>query len=677
MKKGLLVFFTLLTMHGFAQDVLMQNGSINVCSGTFYDSGGEFGNYSNNESLIFTICPETTGERVKLDFLEFSTQLNADLLTIYDGDSTSSSIINIFSGALSPGLIVASLNNPTGCLTIAFTSNNSGATYGWAAIVSCTTPCQDITAQLDSTVPLPNNEGIIEVCTEEPITLNGSGIFEVDGTGASYSWTLGDGNTASGESVTVSYDSPGVYLLNLDITDTNTDNYAQGCPNTNTINQVIRVSGKPDFTGTQANDDTLCFGESTIIEGVVTPLTLIYNCPPPESQETFLPDGNGAAYYTCINVTCFEPDAVLTDVSQIFDICLNLEHSFAGDLDITLISPNGQEVLLKDHLNEGGTYIGGANDDNSEAPGVGADYCFSMNGTVTLENAPTIIAGTPPAPSYTPGTYLPEGTFETLLGSPLNGEWCIEIIDNISIDNGYIFSWELNFDESVPQEDFSFIPSITSQSWDPDPSITEINGNSITVSPEGSGEFCYTYRTVDVFGCEFTEEVCINVANEDQQPITYYLDSDNDGYGDANNFIIECLPFEPNGYSANNLDCDDTNDTINPAAQDSVGNEIDENCDGVDGDILNIEEFNFGNISIKPNPFEAKIKVNLPLSLNGNELDIKLYDLNGRIVYNKNHTSIEGVISINNLNNLTRAIYFIKISDKETGLSVTKKIIKK
>ena len=203
MKKGLLVFFTLLTMHGFAQDVLMQNGSINVCSGTFYDSGGEFGNYSNNESLIFTICPETTGERVKLDFLEFSTQLNADLLTIYDGDSTSSSIINIFSGALSPGLIVASLNNPTGCLTIAFTSNNSGATYGWAAIVSCTTPCQDITAQLDSTVPLPNNEGIIEVCTEEPITLNGSGIFEVDGTGASYSWTLGDGNTASGESVTV------------------------------------------------------------------------------------------------------------------------------------------------------------------------------------------------------------------------------------------------------------------------------------------------------------------------------------------------------------------------------------------------------------------------------------------------------------------------------------------
>ena len=404
---------------------------------------------------------------------------------------------------------------------------------------------------------------------------------------------------------------------------------------------------------------------------------MIYNCPPPESQETFLPDGNGAAYYTCINVTCFEPDAVLTDVSQIFDICLNLEHSFAGDLDITLISPNGQEVLLKDHLNEGGTYIGGANDDNSEAPGVGADYCFSMNGTVTLENAPTIIAGTPPAPSYTPGTYLPEGTFETLLGSPLNGEWCIEIIDNISIDNGYIFSWELNFDESVPQEDFSFIPSITSQSWDPDPSITEINGNSITVSPEGSGEFCYTYRTVDVFGCEFTEEVCINVANEDQQPITYYLDSDNDGYGDANNFIIECLPFEPNGYSANNLDCDDTNDTINPAAQDSVGNEIDENCDGVDGDILNVEEFNFGNISIKPNPFEAKIKVNLPLSLNGNELDIKLYDLNGRIVYNKNHTSIEGVISINNLNNLTRAIYFIKISDKETGLSVTKKIIKK
>ncbi|NQY27837.1 MAG: proprotein convertase P-domain-containing protein [Flavobacteriaceae bacterium] len=675
MKKTLLLLFTIFMTHVYAQDVLMQNGTVNVCSGTFYDSGGDIGIYSSNENFVYTICPENTGERTKLNFQEFSTELNTDTVTFYDGDSITSPLMGVFSGTTSPGLIVASLNNLTGCLTVVFASNGSLNNPGWKADISCTTPCQNITAQLDSTTPISNAEGIIEVCTGAPVTLNGSGVFENNGTGASYTWTLGDGNTAIGESVIVSYSSPGVYLVNLDIRDTNTSNFAQGCPNTNTINQVIRVSGAPDFTGTQANDNTLCYGEPTTIEGVVTPLTLIYNCPPPESGQTFLPDGTGAVYSTCINVTCFAPNAVLTDISQIFDVCLNLEHSYSGDLKITLISPNGQKTMLKD-TGGAGVYLGNADNDDSSTPGVGADYCFSMNGSVILDNGPTIITGTPPNDSREPGTYLPVESFNQLIGSPLNGEWCIEIIDHLAIDNGYIFSWELNFDENVPQEDFSFTPSITTQSWDSDPSITSVNGNSITVAPTGSGEFCYIYRTVDIFGCEFTEEVCINVADMSQSQVTYYLDNDNDSYGDANNSIIECLPLPPDGYSANNLDCDDTNPNINPGAQDSLGNGIDENCDGIDGDILNIEALNYRTISITPNPFKTHIKINLPLNLNGKELDIKIYDLNGRIVYNKNHTSFEGGITIYNLNNFTNSIYFIKISDEEDGLVVIKKIIK-
>ena len=140
---------------------------------------------------------------------------------------------------------------------------------GWSAAISCIAPCQEITAQLDSTIPAVNSEGIIEVCTNDIITLNGSGIFEEDGTGASYTWDLGDGTTASGESVVVFYDSPGVYLVNLDIRDTNTETVAQGCVNTNSLNLVIRVSGRPDFVGTQAVDNTLCFGETTTIEGIL------------------------------------------------------------------------------------------------------------------------------------------------------------------------------------------------------------------------------------------------------------------------------------------------------------------------------------------------------------------------------------------------------------------------
>jgi len=676
MKKALLLIFVIISFHTYAQDVLMQNGSVTTCSGIFYDSGGEFSNYSDNENLVITICPDSPESRIRLDFQEFGTQLGIDLLTIYNGDSVASPLLGVFSGANTPGLIAASLNNSSGCLTIEFASNEAGNTIGWAAEIYCLVPCQDITSQLDSTSPVPNGEGIIEVCAGENITFSGSGIFEIDGTGASYTWDLGDGTSASGQTVNVSYDIPGVYLVDLNIRDTNTDNFGQGCPDSNTINQVVRVSGEPDFTATQASDDTLCFGESTTIQGVVNPLTLIYNCPPPESEETFLPDGSGAAYSTCIDVTCFDPNALLTDVSQLFDICINIEHSYSGDLDIKIISPNGQEANLFTQAG-GNVYFGGANDDNGNTPGVGADYCFSMAATTLLSNANTIVAGSnPPGPSWEPGSYLPVDSFNNLIGSPLNGEWCIQIIDNLAIDNGYIFSWELNFDPSLSQEDFTFIPAITSQSWDPSPSITETNGNTITVAPDGSGEYCYTYRTIDVFGCEFTEEVCINVADENQPPIIYYQDFDGDGFGDANAPIEECSPIPPDGFVSNDLDCDDTNDLFNPDAEDTEGNGIDENCDGVDGDLLGVEDITASNFKILPNPFGERVSIDLPVILYGSSLNITMYDLNGRVIYNETHSNLEGAITISNLATLEKGPYFLKIANKEVGLTVVKKIIK-
>ncbi len=677
MKKFLLILlFTFISFGGLAQEYLMQNGSVSACSGIFYDSGGEFGNYSNNENFTYTICPEGPEQRIRLDFLEFISQLNVDFLTIYDGTDTTGDVIGVFSGAMSPGVVVAPFDSTTGCLTIAFSSDAAGATAGWAAEISCLIPCQDITAQLDSTNPAPNGDGIIEVCVGDNITFNGSGTFEVDGTGATYEWDLGDGTTAMGQSVNVSYNQPGVYLVDLNIRDTNTDNFEDGCPDSNTINQIVRVSGEPDFTGTEAEVDILCYGESTTIEAVVNPLTLIYNCPPPESETTFLPDGNGAAYYTCINVTCFDPSAVLTDVSQIFDICLNMEHSYSGDLDIKIISPNGQEVDLFTQAG-GGTFFGGANDDNSNDPGVGADYCFSMSATSLLIDAYTIEAGNPLNDSWEPGTYLPVGTFDSLLGSPLNGEWCIEIVDNLAIDNGYIFSWELNFNEDVPQEDFSYVPSIVSQSWDTDASIINTNGNIITVEPDGSGEYCYTYRTIDVFGCEYTKEVCVTVADEDQVPVTYYEDIDGDGFGDEESSITLCSDVPPEGYVSNNRDCNDGDPTINPDAADPEGDGIDTNCDGVDGDVLGIDEFNLNSVNIQPNPFEDAFEVNVSSRLNGSSFQIIIYDINGRIVHEQIKIVTNGALEVNGLSNMEKAPYFMSLSNSEFGLNVTKRLIKK
>ena len=79
----------------------------------------------------------------------------------------------------------------------------------------------------------------------------------------------------TGQTATFSYATPDVYIVNLNIRDTNTDSDPLGCVNTNLINQVIQVATEPDFTGTQAANANLCFGETTTIEGVVAPVPFV------------------------------------------------------------------------------------------------------------------------------------------------------------------------------------------------------------------------------------------------------------------------------------------------------------------------------------------------------------------------------------------------------------------
>ena len=79
---------------------------------------------------------------------------------------------------------------------------------------------------------------------------------------------------------------------------------------------------------------------------------------------------------------CFDTDLDLTDAEQISQVCLVLEHSYLGDLDIELISPPGAVVVLQNQgggsANLGEPWATGAVDGQSSntTQGVGYEYCF-------------------------------------------------------------------------------------------------------------------------------------------------------------------------------------------------------------------------------------------------------------------------------------------------------------
>ena len=86
--------------------------------------------------------------------------------------------------------------------------------------------------------------------------------------------------------------------------------------------------------------------------------------------------------------------------------------------------------------------------------------------------------------------------------------------------------------------------------------------------------------------CNGVDDDCDGAVDEDLIFVTYYVDVDGDGFGDAADPGISLCADPNDGSVTNNLDCDDDNDGINPNAIE-ICNGVDDDCDGaVDEDLI-------------------------------------------------------------------------------------------
>ncbi|WNJ21473.1 CUB domain-containing protein [Pontibacter sp. G13] len=97
--------------------------------GRFYDTGGSFAGYTNNEHYVYRIIPEDGG-RVELKFQRFDTEEEHDLMIIHDGVNTNSPILDTLQGTLTEFPTYSSSGNG---LSIRFISDNRTQRPGWTS----------------------------------------------------------------------------------------------------------------------------------------------------------------------------------------------------------------------------------------------------------------------------------------------------------------------------------------------------------------------------------------------------------------------------------------------------------------------------------------------------------------------------------------------------------------
>ena len=125
-----------------------------------------------------------------------------------------------------------------------------------------------------------------------------------------------------------------------------------------------------------------------------------------------IPDNNPAGAEQVIVITDDEP---IVDLNvQVF-----ITHTFTGDLELSLIGPDGTEVMLSEnHGGSGNNFTGTIFDDEADT---------------------AITSGSPPFS----GSFRPDELLSIFDDTLAEGEWKLHVVDQAGIDTGSIDSWSL------------------------------------------------------------------------------------------------------------------------------------------------------------------------------------------------------------------------------------------
>ncbi len=429
-----------------------------------------------------------------------------------------------------------SLKKPNGSIVL----TGSGPTASYSSnsfLVGAAASCQDYDMTLSYSIPEAGGEttinlgDTIEICWDINMmaigTYPNSGVsYDQSDATTDFSWNISglSGGPYSGQSISdVVVDDFSLHLVTLTTSDANACQMQfQFYIHNPTPNTTMELS---------VSSDTICVGETSTVfaeyENNGQPPIEIEE-PDPVYLDDVIGNGSVAEYNSTITLDGYDPLDTITDSLCIKKICLELEHSYVGDLTIHFVTPTGDTItLLEDQNGSGngnglaGYFFGEPIDDGTDAQGVGYSYCWTPSATQTIHD----IAGTQPG-SYTfpetientDGTFANDlaaydvNPFSNAVGSPINGDWQIIVLDTYASDDGYIFGW--NFELCVDQSaTVSYVDSFWVSTNYPnsfvDPSVD--SSQTEIIGMEGDQTQHYQYHVIDNNGCEWFEEISVYI----------------------------------------------------------------------------------------------------------------------------------------------------------------------
>ncbi|MBL6875575.1 MAG: gliding motility-associated C-terminal domain-containing protein [Chitinophagales bacterium] len=523
MKKYLTILLLLFGHSVFAQNFnLDATTTVNLdcgIGGVLFDSGGAGADYAGGQNFAFTIC--TNGDPLSVEVV--SVLMGAgDFLAVFDGTNSSTApLLFVFdeNNSLAPGtLLRASAANATGCLTFQISSDVT-INGSFEFDLSCLPACQSIEAEILNSTPLVslNDTNYVDLCPDDSLIITATGFFAQNNiayaqsdASSQFFWDFGAIGLDTGQTVVISDIPASIYTVSLIVEDVN------GCRSINELPIKIRQAPDPLLTS-MVEDSILCLNEmSTIysqifnqtIDSVITGDTIRLESSVSVTDTVFLPDdannisGDGITTPVIyeLPITGYQQGAQILAVNDLIEVCLDIEHSYIGDLDIVLVCPSGQSVSLIDFTppnafsNELGisAFVG---------QGVPFTYCWSPLSTAGS------IAGGQPALVNDPvlaGTYEATGNWANLIGCPLNGIWEIQIFDDFGGDDGHTFGASASFNPALLASNDSLIVTYQNPLWQPNNNISSsLNNDSIQITLTDTSQTDFYFSVEDNLGCQF------------------------------------------------------------------------------------------------------------------------------------------------------------------------------